>query len=118
MTTTKLPVIEMLLTGLSINRQCWETIEKVYNERPSEYYERYLNTEYRNISLKRIFTMESEEKFNQLVGIVHYSEEKGDLLLIERIIRAVYPPLVNYVKKSSKVDLVRFQIQYELEERT
>lgn len=47
--------------------------------------------------------MESEEKFNQLVGILDYSEERRDTLLIERIIRSVYPPLVNFVKKSTVV---------------
>lgn len=116
MTKIKLPVEHMLLTGLSIHRGCREMIDEIYNEKPTVYYERYLNSSYRNDIIKRIFTMESEEKFNQLVGILDYSEERGDTLLIERIIRSVYPPLVNFVKKSTVVYLSKFYKQYKLEQ--
>ena len=110
----KLNIRHMLIVALGINRNAWEEINNIYYQNEEVYHNVYLESRFRNDLLKRIFTMKTEEMINKVIGIVEYSYDKGNFLVIEKIIRKIHPSIVNYVKKAHHVDIGKFYVQYGL----
>ena len=113
----KINIRHMLVIALGINRNAWEEIDNIYFQNEEIYHNIYLESSFRDDLLKRIFTMKTEEMINKVIGIVEYSYDKGNFLLIERIIRKIQPSIVNYVKNAHHVDVAKFYIQYGLIEK-
>lgn len=110
----QLNLINMLVVSLALDRKCSDTIDEIYYKNEDFYYKAYLESDFSNSKIKKIFTMKTEDRINKLLGIVQASMEKDNILVIERIVKKVHPSIVNYVKKSNVVDLNDFAEKYSI----
>ena len=111
----KFNIRHAFIVGIALNRNCADILDEIYYKNENLYHEAYLKTGLHNDCLKRIFSMKTEDRINKLSGIIEASDGKN-ILLLEKIIKKVNPSIVNYVKKSNKVDLDLFTRKYKVYE--
>lgn len=101
-----------IIIALAMNRSCWSEVDNIYMLNEHTYYTYYKKSKLRNSPIKSIFSMETEEKANKLIGIVEKSYSDGNLLNIERIIKAINPSIIRYVKNSNTINIESFYDKY------
>lgn len=103
-----------LVIGLSLNRKCTAIINEIYKKDEQLYYEAYFNSELKDISIKHIFSMKTEDSINKLAGIMEIVSKNKNYIVIENIINKINPSIVKYAKNSYVIDLDEFNEKYNL----
>lgn len=103
-----------LLIALGLNKKCREEINKIYKSNEQEYYRLYRKSGFFTDELKNIFSIETVETINKLIGIIEQCYEDSNFTRIEVLIKKVHPSIINYVKNTStdSVDISVFVQKY------
>lgn len=103
----------MFAIALGANRKCRNTINDIYRENERVYYEEYKNSDLFNNKHKDIFSLNTEDAINKLIGIIEHCLKNEQFLKLEKIIKDVHPLIIKYVKKSTTViDIDAFHLKY------
>lgn len=103
---------QLLIISVGSNRKCRETIDSIYKENESRYYEAYVKSDLFGASIKNFFTTKSEEAINKLTGIIEVSFHQNDFNKILKIIRAISPSICNFVKTAPEVNFLTYINKY------
>lgn len=97
-----------LIVALGLNKECYETIDRIYSEKEDAYYEMYINSDLFQNDITSRFGYLEEDKMNKLISIISEADRTNNYLKVEKIIHKVQPQAVKYVKKCNLVNAEDF----------
>lgn len=104
---------KLLLISISCTNDCANLINEIYYKDEQRYYELYKKSEYYNDDISKIYSVDTTNLLNKLVGIYESCKENKNFTKIENLIKLINPSIIRYVKTSSgNVDVIKFFTKY------